>query len=411
LYVNVKCVLTHTPVVDAYRGAGRPEACYMLERAIDEAAVKFGLSPVEIRKKNFIPKDAMPFKTATGTVYDSGDFARNLGDALKNARWDSFPVRRKESEAAGRLRGIGLAYYIECTVGDDTEEVTLEFTADGKVLYYVGTQTTGQGHLTTFSQIIAERLGIDLERVELVEGDSTRKSSGGGTSGSRSLQMIGNAAHQATGAAIAKGKKLAAKVLEAEEVDFADGLFRARGTNRSIAILDLAEKARAAGQSLDVTTTFTKEASTFPNGCHIAEVEVDPETGVVEIVDYTVVDDFGVVINPLVVAGQVHGGVAQGLGQALTERVVFDDSGQILTGSFMDYGIPKAHHVPFIRFSTNEVRCATNPLGIKGCGEAGTIGACPAFMNAVMDALRPKGVRHLDMPATPERVWRALRAV
>lgn len=415
LYVNVKCALTNTPVIDAYRGAGRPEAAYMLERAVNEAARELGAGQDEIRRRNFIPESAMPYKAVNGAVFDSGNFEKNMDDAMKNANWRSFAERRKKAEAQGKLRGIGMAYYIECTLGDPTEEVTLEFTDDHRILFYVGTQTNGQGHLTTFSQVIAERLGVDIGRIELVEGDSTRKTSGGGTSGSRSLQMMGNAAFEVTGKVIEKGKKLAAIVLESDEVEFKDGLFVARGTNRSIPLLELHEKSlninnlpEGLEKGLTASASYTKPASTFPNGCHIAEVEVDPETGVVRVVNYTVVDDFGVVINPLVVEGQVHGGMVQGLGQALTERVVFDEDGQIVTGSFMDYGIPRADDVPPIHFSTNEVRCQTNPLGIKGCGEAGTIGACPAIMNALVDALGARGVTHLDMPVTPETVWRAL---
>lgn len=415
LYVNVKCALTNTPVVDAYRGAGRPEACYMLERVVNEAARKLDVSQDEIRRRNFIPPSAMPYRAANGAVFDSGNFENNMADAMKNAKWESFAERRRKAEKRGLLRGIGMAYYIECTLGDPTEEVTLEFTDDGKILFYVGTQTNGQGHLTTFSQVIAEHLGVDIEKVELVEGDSTRKASGGGTSGSRSLQMMGNAAVKAADAVIEKGKRLAALVLGADEIEFDGGVFRAKGTNRTIPLLELHEKSmnikglpEGLESGLTTTASYTKEAATFPNGCHIAEVEVDPETGVVRVVNYTVVDDFGVVINPLVVEGQVHGGVVQGLGQALTERVVFDADGQIVTGSFMDYGIPRADDIPPIRFSTNEVKCKTNPLGLKGCGEAGTIGACPAVMNALVDALSARGVTHIDMPATPETVWRAL---
>ena len=410
LYVNVKCVLTNTPIVDAYRGAGRPEAAYMLERIMSEAANQLGLGQDEIRRRNMIPVHAMPCKTITGAEYDSGNFEKNLDDAIKNANWNGFGARKEQSTKAGKLRGIGMAYYIECTLGIPTEEVTLEFADDGKVLLYVGTQTNGQGHLTTFSQIIAERLGIDIECIELVEGDSGKKDAGGGTGGSRSLQMIGNAVHVVTKEVIEKGKQLAGKVLEADNIEFQDGLFRAQGTNRSIPVMELAERARALAETLTTKSSYTKAAPTFPNGCHIAEVEIDPDTGVTEVMAYTVVDDFGVVINPLVVAGQVHGGVVQGLGQALTEYTVFEDeTGQILTGSFMDYGIPRADNVPEISFSTNEVPCTTNPLGVKGCGEAGTIGACPAIMNAVVDALREKGVRHIDMPATPHRVWQALQ--
>jgi carbon-monoxide dehydrogenase large subunit len=314
-----------------------------------------------------------------------------------------------------------MAYYIECTLGAPNEEVGLNFTSDGRLELIVGTQSNGQGHRTTFAQIIAERLGVPVEIVDLIEGDTARKADGGGTGGSRSLQMVGNATAAACDAVVERGRELAAIILDAGKADiaFEDGLFQATGTNRSIAVLDLAAEAGARddlpadlASGLSVSSGYTMQASTFPNGCHIAEVEVDPETGVMDIVAYTVSDDFGVVINPEVVAGQVHGGVAQGIGQAVTENCVFDeDTGQLLTGSFMDYGMPRADDIPPITFKLNGVPCETNPLGIKGCGEAGTIGACPSVMNALLDALAARGIAHIDMPATPQKIWALLNSV
>ncbi|MCH8863126.1 MAG: xanthine dehydrogenase family protein molybdopterin-binding subunit, partial [Proteobacteria bacterium] len=397
IYVGVKCALTNTPPVDAYRGAGRPEAAYMLERAMNQAAAELGLTQDEIRRRNFITAADIPYTNATGATFDSGDFPANMESGMALADWSGFAARQKESEARGRLRGIGMAYYIECTLGAPHEEVGLTFTDDGRVELVVGTQSNGQGHHTTFAQIIADRLDVPADIIDLIEGDTARKADGGGTGGSRSLQMVGNATAAACDAVVDKGRQLAAIILETgeEDISFADGLFQAKGTNRSIAVLDLAAEAGALDDlppelagGLSVAASYKMQASTFPNGCHIAEVEVDPETGVMAVVAYAVSDDFGVVINPDVVAGQVHGGVAQGIGQAVTENCVFEEeSGQLLTGSFMDYGMPRADDIPPIAFKLNGVPCQTNPLGIKGCGEAGTIGACPSVMNALVDAL------------------------
>lgn len=416
IFVDVKCVLTNTPPVDAYRGAGRPEAAYLIERVIDKAAHELGLSQEEIRHRNFIPNDALPYKNATGAVIDSGDFNTTMEMSMKNAKWGSFADRKATSAANGKLRGIGMGYYIECTLGDPVEEVSLKFTDAGRVELYVGTQTNGQGHLTTFAQILADKLGLDINLVDLIQGDSNRKSSGGGTAGSRSLQMIGNAALNACTAVVDKGEALAKLALEADDVSFDDGVWKASGTNRTIDVMSLAKEAKAMNDlpddlsdGLNVTVSYEKSASTFPNGCHIAEVEIDPDTGKVDVVNYTVVDDIGVVINPLVVAGQVHGGVVQGLGQALTENCVYEEgTGQLQTGTFMDYGMPRADDISNINFATHEVPCTTNPLGIKGCGEAGTIGAMPSIMNAIINAVRERGVMRVDMPATPLKMWQLL---
>ncbi len=421
IYVGVKCALTNTPPVDAYRGAGRPEAAYMLERAMNQAAAELGLTQDEIRARNFITAADIPYKNFTGATFDSGDFAGNMKSGMDLADWSGFDARRAESVSNGRLRGMGMAYYIECTLGAPHEEVGLTFTDEGRIELIVGTQSNGQGHRTTFAQIIAERLDVPVDIIDLIEGDTARKVDGGGTGGSRSLQMVGNATVAACDAVVDKGKQLAALVLEtgAEDISFEDGLFQAKGTNRSIAVLDLAAEASALVDlpaeltgGLSVAASYKMQASTFPNGCHIAEVEVDPETGVMAVVAYAVSDDFGVVINPDVVAGQVHGGIAQGIGQAVTENCVFDkDSGQLLTGSFMDYGMPRADDIPPIRLKLNGVPCQTNPLGIKGCGEAGTIGACPSVMNALVDALSARGITHVDMPATPQKIWSLLNGM
>ena len=417
LYQHVTGVYSNTQPVDAYRGAGRPEASYLLERLVDRAAVEIGLAPDEIRRRNFVTSEEMPYTNAVGATYDSGDFARNMDDAMARADWAGFPARRSDSETRGCLRGIGMAYYVECTLGDPTEEIDLRFTEDGRLTMAVGTQSNGQGHETAYAQVLGARLGVDPVLIDVHQGDTAEKPTGGGTGGSRSLQMIGNACVAAADAVIDRGRALMAALFDAqpEDVRFEDGHFQIEGTNRRLSVLDLAGEARRAeglpealAGGLDLSASYTKSGSTFPNGCHICEVEIDPETGITRILRYTVVDDFGTVINPMLVAGQVHGGVVQGLGQVLGEDVRYDEEGQLMTASFMDYVMPKADDFPFIDFSYNEIACATNPLGLKGCGEAGTIGACPAAMNAILDALRPLGVAHLDMPATPLLVWQAI---
>jgi len=417
LHQHVTGVYSNTQPVDAYRGAGRPEAAYLLERLVGRAAVELGLAPDEIRRRNFISAGEMPFTNAVGATYDSGDFARNMDDAMARADWAGFADRRRESDARGRLRGIGMAYYVECTLGDPSEEIDLRFTEDGRITVAVGTQSNGQGHETAYAQVLGARLGVDPALIEIHQGDTAEKATGGGTGGSRSLQMIGNACVAAAESVIERGTSLMAALYDSplEAVGFEDGHFHIRDTNRRLSVLDLAAEARAAkglpeelAGGLDLSASYTKEGATFPNGCHICEVEIDPETGITRVLRYTVIDDFGVVINPMLVAGQVHGGVVQGLGQVLGEDVRYDADGQITTASFMDYVMPKADDFPFIDFGYNEIPCTTNPLGMKGCGEAGTIGACPAAMNAILDALAPLGVVHLDMPATPMAVWQAI---
>ena len=413
-HVRVRGVFSNTNPVDAYRGAGRPEAIYAIERLVDVAARDVGLSPIEIRRRNFISPQSMPYTTVLGSIYDSGDFARNLDDAVQLSRWDEFASRRKAAKARGKLRGIGLASYIERCAGTPGEDARLEVAGDGHVTLYIGTQSNGQGHETSFRQILSERLGVAFEEVTIVQGDSDRIATGGGTMGSRSVPVGGAAVSGAAFKVLAKAKQKAAKILETATVDieFKDGTFRIVGTDRVLSFRDVARAAAPAdgGASFDENDTFTPTTATFPNGTHVCEIEIDAETGVVDVIDYTVVDDFGKAINPLLIAGQVHGGIAQGLGQALLERCVYEpESGQLLSASFMDYALPRAGDLPPIRFKLNEVPCTTNPLGIKGAGEAGAIGAPPAIINAVVDALAEFDVRHVDMPVTSEKLWQLIQ--
>ena len=420
LVYRVKGVLTNTTPVDAYRGAGRPESIYLMERLMAAAAREVGLDPTEFRRKNFVPSAAMPFKTAVGEIYDSGEFARVMDTALERADWTGFARRKAESERRGQRRGIGMSYYIESTMGDPQEAAKISFEEDGTVSVAVGTQSNGQGHETAYMQLLNDRLGIPFERIRIVQGDTAMLKWGGGTGGSRSLTAEGMAIRDAADVVIERGKMFASQEFEAAvaDIDFerADGTFRVKGTDRAIGILELAAQVHGMAPSmggethgLDAEVMAKIDAWTFPNGCHVAEVEIDPETGVTRIVNYTAVDDFGVVINPLLVTGQVHGGVVQGIGQALYEHAVYDDSGQLLSGSFMDYGMPRADGVPAMQVSTIEVPCKNNPLGVKGCGEAGSVASPAAVINAIIDALADLGVRHVDMPATPQAVWRLIQ--
>jgi carbon-monoxide dehydrogenase large subunit len=419
IHVNVLGVLTNTVPVDAYRGAGRPEANYLVERLIDTAARELGIDRVELRRRNIVPPTAMPWKTPTGATYDSGDFATVLDAALKKADWAGFAQRKQEAARRGKRRGIGLAYYLEATGGAPTERAEIRFAEDGMVDVLVGTQSTGQGHETAYIMLTANELGIAHDRIRVLQGDSDAAPSGGGTGGARSLYSEGTAILATTAAVIEKGKQAASEALEAAVADivFEAGRFSVVGTDRGIDILTLAETQRkkvAAGLDatlLDAAEVAEIKAHTFPNGCHIAEVEIDPATGELDIARYLVVDDVGHAINPLIVRGQVHGGVAQGIGQAVYENTVYDpESGQLVAGSFMDYCLPRADDLPDIEVDLIEIPCATNPLGVKGAGEAGAVGSPPAVMNAVVDALIEDGVTHVDMPVTPERLWRALAA-
>jgi carbon-monoxide dehydrogenase large subunit len=418
IHANVLGVMTHTVPVDAYRGAGRPESNYLVERLIDTAARELKIDRVEIRKRNMVPQSAMPYVSAMGQRYDSGDFAQLLDAALAKMDWAGFEARRAESARRGRKRGIGMAYYLEATGGGPTENAKVVFAEDGMVDVYVGTQSTGQGHETAYAMLTSHELGIPIDKIRIRQGDSETLPDGGGTGGARSLYSEGQAILVTTASVIEKGKQAAAENLEAAigDIEFvsADGVFNVVGTDRGIGILDLAAAQRkrvAAGQSaiiLDTMETAKIDSHTFPNGCHMAEVEVDAETGVVSVPRYIVVDDVGHALNPLIVRGQVHGGVAQGVGQALMERTAYDNgSGQLLSASFMDYALPRAEDLPDIDVDLIEVTCETNPLGVKGAGEAGAVGSPPAVINALVDAL---GGKVVDMPATPESVWKALRA-
>jgi carbon-monoxide dehydrogenase large subunit len=416
--VSTKVVFTNTTPVGAYRGAGRPEANYYMERLVDTAAREMGIDRIELRRRNHIPSAAMPYKAPNGTTYDSGDFGGLLDDALALADWDGFAARKAESRARGRLRGRGVSDYLELTGPPGREMGGIRFETNGDVTIVTGTLDYGQGHWSPFAQVLATRLGIPFRRIKLVQGDSDRLIAGGGTGGSKSMMTSGKAIVEAGDKVIEAGRQIAAHVLEAAaaDIEFRSGRFVIAGTDRSVGLMELAAKIHAGlelppglPQSLDVESVSDGPPSAFPNGCHIAEVEVDPETGMVEVVRYSFVNDFGVVINPLLVTGQAHGGIVQGIGQALRERTVYDEHGQLVTGSYMDYAMPRADDAPMFASASHPVPAKTNPLGAKGCGEAGCAGALPSVMNALVDALAEYGISHIDMPATPERVWRAIR--
>src|SRR5437588_905823 len=420
IHVGVKGVFTHTVPVDAYRGAGRPEAAYAVERLVDYAARQLGVAPQELRRRNFIKPEAMPYQTALGLNYDSGEFARNMDQALAAADLAGFAARRAEARTRGRHRGLGHAVYIEQSGFPPDEFAELRFDQSGTLTVLMGTQSSGQGHQTAYTQLAADRLGIAPEKIRVLQGDTAAISFGRGTGGSRSIPVGGASLVQAADKLIAKGRRIAAHLFEAAEADveFADGVFSVSGTDRRLGIEDVARAAfdparQAPGvePGFDESGHFTPPQPTFPNGCHVCEVEIEPDTGHIDILRYLVVDDFGTVINPLLLAGQVQGGVAQGVGQAMLERTVFDpETGQLLTRSLTDYCIARAEDLPAIEFAYNIVPCRTNPLGVKGAGEAGAIGAPPALVNAVVDSLTELGIAHLDMPLTPERVWQAIHA-
>ena len=431
IYVEVKSVFTNTVPVDAYRGAGRPEACFVIERLVDTAARETKIDRAELRRRNFVPKDAYPYQTPVALTYDSGDYFTTLDMALKTADYAGFEQRRQESAKRGKLRGIGVATYIEaCGIAPSAvagalgaraglyETAELRVHPTGSITVFTGTHSHGQGHETTFAQLVSERLGVPIEMVDVVHGDTTKIPFGMGTYGSRSLPVGGSALVKAMDKVVNKGKKIAAHLLEAAEADieFKDGKFSVAGTDKNVAFGQVAFAAyvphnypiEEVEPGLDETAFYDPKNFTYPAGCHIAEIEIDRDTGVVSVVKFTAADDFGRIINPMIVEGQVHGGLAQGIGQALYENAVYDDDGQLVTGSFMDYCMPRADHLPSFDVATHTTLCTHNPLGVKGCGEAGAIGAPAAVMNAVVDALAPLGVGDLDMPATPERVWNAI---
>ena len=410
-HIRVKGVYTNTVPVDAYRGAGRPEAAYVIERLVDTAARELGVGPDALRRRNFIKPAAMPYTTPTAKTYDSGEFAAHMARAQETAGWDGFKARAAAAKKAGKLRGIGLASYIEACGALGPETATLRLDADGGVTLLIGSQSTGQGHHTSYAQVVADHLSLPPDRVHVIQGDTDLLKTGGGTGGSSSIPVGAVAVNSASRTLASNLKSLAADKLEASagDLEIAEGAVRVVGTDRAVSFQELA-RGTAKPELLQSQDTATPAAATYPNGTHVVEVEIDPATGDVEIVNYVIVDDFGVTLNPLLLAGQVHGGTVQGLGQALLEQAIYDkDSGQLVTASLMDYALPRASDTPDFTFETRNVRCATNPLGVKGAGEAGSIGSCPAIMNAIVDALwRAFRVRHLDMPATAERVWQAL---
>src|SRR5215813_1350106 len=418
-HAQVLYVLTNTNSTSPYRVAGRPEATYVIERLIDDAARELGLDRVELREKNLISPAAMPYKTALGVTYDCGEFAKNMASALDMADVAGFPARQEASRKRGRLRGWAVVNPIEQAAGPQPEFAEIRFSPSGSATLLMGSKNQGQGHETTFKQILHERLGIDPAEVRYIDGDTDRVAFGMGTMGSRSTVIGGSALWTAADKVVAKGRKIAARLLEAAEADivFADGKFSVVGTDRAVVLKDVARAAFQPAQlppgvepGLYETGTFSPKQATWPNGCHVCEVEVDPDSGAVDIVSYAIVDDVGTVINPVTLKGQIHGGVAQGVGQALMEQVVYDrESGQLLTASFMDYAMPRGDTFPDMHIESNPVPTKLNPLGAKGAGEAGTVGALPAVMNAVIDALASVGVRQLDMPASPERVWQAIQ--
>jgi carbon-monoxide dehydrogenase large subunit len=411
LDLRARAVLTHTNIVSAYRGAGRPEAIYLIERLMDQAAAEMKMDPAELRRRNLIPTTAMPYTTQMGETFDSGNFANVLQRILTQADWAGYAQRREESRKRGRLRGRALSSFLEWTGVVHEETIDFHVQADGKVVVYTAMQAMGQGIETSYVQIVAETLGVDPDRVVIVQGDSDI-AQGLGSMGSRSLYIGGSAMMTASNDAIEKGKSLAAEALEvaAPDVTYKEGRFAVAGTDLGVGIFELAGK-QTEGR-IAVKTTQKVGGPSWPNSCHVCEVEVDPETGVTDVVRYTTIDDVGRVVNPMIVAGQVHGGIAQAVGQALLEDARYDpESGQLVTGSFLDYCMPRADNLPSISTFTDESSpCKINPLGAKGVGELGTVGGTPTVVNAVIDALRPLGVKQIEMPATPERVWRAIRA-
>jgi carbon-monoxide dehydrogenase large subunit len=414
-FIRVRAAHTNTVPVDAYRGAGRPEASYVIERLVDAAARETGVAPHEMRRRNFISPAQMPYATATGKIYDTGEFDGQMSRALDIAGWKGFEARAAEARTRGVLRGFGIATYIEACGGNGPDTATISLEKDGTIRLLVGTQTTGQGHDTSFSQIVADHLAVPPERVRMLQGDTAQIATGTGTGGSSSIPAGGNSVAMAAAKLADQLKDIAADALEAapRDLEFSDGAIRVAGTDRAISLAALAVHPKATPDKLRAADAFTPKAPTYPNGTHAAEVEIDEATGHIRMMNYVIVDDFGMSLNPLLLEGQVHGGTVQGIGQALMEETVYDaDSGQLLSASLMDYALPRAQDMPAFTFETRNVPCKANPLGVKGAGEAGAIGSCPAVMNAVIDALwRGYRIGHLDMPATPERVWRAIARV
>jgi carbon-monoxide dehydrogenase large subunit len=418
VHVVGRAVLTNTIPLAPYRGAGRPEATYLIEQLLDRAARVIGIDPIEIRRRNFIPSAAMPHKVGTGITYDSGDFMHVMDECLKLADWNGFSKRAAVSKKHGKLRGRGIGYFLEeAAVFND--RMVLRFDPSGMLTILAGTHSHGQGHATVYAQMVTEWLGVPFENVRFVQGDTDAVPIGRGSYGSRSMHVGGNALKRAADAIIEKAKPMAAMLLEAAagDIEFKDGAFKIVGTDRSLPLTAVAQAFYRPAMlppqfdvGLEASGTFAAEPPNYPNGCHICEVEIDPETGMVTLDRYAAVDDVGKIMNHLLCEGQIHGGVAQGVGQALMEAIVFDDGGQLITGSFQDYAMPRAEDFPDLVSELTEVPARTNPLGVKGAGEAGATGAPPAVIGAILDALRPLGIDHIDMPATPLRVWAAIQA-
>ena len=415
---SVQCVFTNTTPVGAYRGAGRPEGNYYMERLVETAAREMGIDRVELRRRNHITPDMIPYKAPSTMEYDSGDFPTVLDKALAAAEWDGFAERRSESRRRGKMRGRGIGHYLEVTAPAGNEMGGIRFESDGTVTIVTGTLDYGQGHWTPFAQVLSAELGIPFEKIRLVQGDSDQLIAGGGTGGSRSIMQSGSAIVEASQIVVDNGRKIAAHLLEASaaDIEFANGRFSIVGTDRSIGIMELASKVTGdldlpdeVPDTLDASIVFPGVPSAFPNGCHVCEVEIDPETGHTDVVKYSMVNDFGVLVNPMLVEGQAHGGIVQGIGQALTEACVYNEDGQFVSGSFMDYALPRAEDAPMFSFGSHPVPAKTNKLGVKGCGEAGCAGSLPAVMNAVVDALSEVGIKHIDMPATPAKIWEAIQ--
>ncbi len=433
IYVEVKAVFTNTVPVDAYRGAGRPEATFLVERLVDAVAKDTGIDKIELRRKNFIPSDAFPYQTPVALQYDSGDYTATLNSALKAADYAGFEARRQTAAAKGKLRGIGISTYLEaCGIAPSAvvgslgaraglyEVANIRVHPTGSVTVFTGTHSHGQGHETTLAQLVCEQLGVPMSQVEVVHGDTAKIPFGMGTYGSRSLAVGGTAMVKAMDKIIAKGKKIAAHLMEAavEDIEFKDNVFSVAGTDKTKTLTDISLAAYVPHNypieelepGLDETAFYDPKNFTFPGGCHIAEVEIDPETGVTTVINFSAVDDVGRVVNPMIVEGQIQGGVAQGIGQALLEAAIYDKEGQLLSGSMMDYTMPRADNLPNISVGTETTLCTHNPLGVKGCGEVGAIGSPPAVINALVDALKEYGVRHINMPATPQKIWSLIQA-
>ncbi|HWK65477.1 MAG TPA: xanthine dehydrogenase family protein molybdopterin-binding subunit [Rhizobiaceae bacterium] len=411
LHVLISGVYTNTCPVDAYRGAGRPEAALLLEKLVDACARDMGLGVDEIRRRNFIRPEQFPYRTVTGRLYDTGEFEGHMARAMERAGWAEFEQRAAQSARAGKIRGIGMATYIEACAFPGSEPAFLQLNSDGTVTLSIGTQSNGQGHATAYAQFVSEKLNLDIAKIKVHQGDTDRLKSGGGTGGSRSIPLGGVSAARAGEDLAEKIRRIAADELEASpsDIELVDGIVRIVGTDRQIGFAEIAKAAKKP-EDIEGFGDFVQDECTYPNGTHICEVEIDPDTGATQVQSYTIVDDFGATVNPILLAGQVHGGVVQGIGQALSENAVYGEDGQLLTASFMDYAMPRADTVPSFHFETRNVPSTTNALGIKGAGEAGTIGATPAALNAVTDALyRAYGIRHVEMPATPTRVWNTIR--